>query len=189
MVSSVRSLLGGPPLGRIGDGLRELQIRLAIPSDLPDLVRIYNHYVASSHATFDTKPFTIEGRQDWLEGFAAVGPYRLLVAEGPFGIAGYASSTRFRPKPAYHTSVETTVYLDSEYTGRGLGSRLYGALLELLDDEPRVHRAYGGVALPNPASAALHERLGFRLVGTFQEVGYKFDRFWDVSWYERILSG
>ena len=165
-----------------------MQIRPAIPSDLPDLVRIYNHYVASSHVTFDTRPFTSEERRGWFEGFAAAGPYRLLVAEVASGIAGYSSSTRFRPKPAYHTSVETTIYLDPEHLGRGLGSRLYGELLELLASERRVHRGYGGVALPNPASAALHERLGFRLVGTFKEVGYKVDKFWDVSWYERKLS-
>ena len=166
----------------------ELQIRQAIPSDLPDVVRIYNHYVASSHATFDTRPFTIEERRDWFEGFAGAGPYRLLVAEVASDIAGYTSSTRFRPKQAYHTSVETTVYLDPRYTGRGLGIRLYGGLFELLSEERQVHRAYGGVALPNPASAALHERLGFRLVGTFKEVGYKFEKFWDVRWYEKNLS-
>jgi len=168
--------------------LPELQIRQAIPSDLPDVVRIYNHYAASSHATFDTRPFTVEGRRDWFEGFAGAGPYRLLVAEVASDIAGYTSSTRFRPKQAYHRSVETTVYLNPRYTGRGLGIRLYGALFELLAEERQVHRAYGGVALPNPASAALHERLGFRLVGTFKEVGYKFEKFWDVRWYEKNLS-
>ena len=166
----------------------ELKIRPATPSDLPDLVRIYNDYVTSSHVTFDMQPFTLEERRGWFEGFAGAGPYRLLVAEVASEIAGYTSSSRFRSKQAYHTSVETTVYLDSHHIGRGLGSRLYGGLLELLDSEPQVHRAYGGVALPNPASAALHERLGFRLVGTFKEVGYKFERFWDVSWYEKTLS-
>ena len=165
----------------------ELQIRPAIPSDLPGLVRIYNHYVTTTHVTFDTEPFTTEERRTWFEGFADSGPYRLLVAEGASGIAGYASSSRFRPKPAYRTSVETTIYLDPRQLGRGLGGSLYGALLELLANERRVHRAYGGVALPNPASVALHERLGFQLVGTFREVGHKFERFWDVSWYEKDL--
>ena len=80
------------------------------------------------------------------------------------------------------------MYLDPRHIGQGLGAELYGALLELLAKEPQVHRAYGGVALPNPASVALHEHLGFRLAGTFKEVGYKFARFWDVSWYEKALS-
>lgn len=164
-----------------------VEIRPAIPSDLPALVRIYNHYVTTSHVTFDTEPFATEERRGWLEGFADSGPYRLLVAEAGSGVAGYASSTRFRPKPAYHTSVETTIYLDPRHVGQGLGGKLYGTLLELLSDEVGVHRAYGGVALPNPASVALHERLGFQLVGTFREVGHKFEKFWDVSWYQKDL--
>jgi phosphinothricin acetyltransferase len=168
--------------------LLRLQIRPAIPSDLTDLVRIYNYYVANTHVTFDTKPFVTEERRSWLEDFGGSGPYRLLVAEVGSEVAGYTSSTRFRPKQAYRTSVETTVYLDPRHIGRGLGRKLYGALLDLLADERQVHRAYGAVALPNPGSVALHERLGFQLVGTFKEVGHKFERFWDVSWYERNLS-
>ena len=166
----------------------KLQIRPAVPADLPELVRIYNHYVTNTHVTFDSKPFATEERQSWFKGFAGSGPHRLLVAEVASDTAGYTSSTRFRPKQAYHTSVETTVYLDPRHIGQGLGAELYSALLELLAKEPQVHRAYGGVALPNPASVALHERLGFQLVGTFKEVGHKFERFWDVSWYEKDLS-
>jgi phosphinothricin acetyltransferase len=165
------------------------RIRPATPEDLCDLVRIYNHYVTNTHITFDTEPFASEERRSWLEGFARSGPYRLLVAELESAAVGYASSSRFRPKQAYHTSVETTVYLDPHHVGHGLGRELYAALLEALGGEPRVHRAYGGVALPNPASVALHESLGFRPVGTFQQVGHKFDRFWDVTWYEKDLSG
>lgn len=168
--------------------MSELQLRPPIPSDLAALVRIYNHYVTHSHATFDTKPFRCEERRSWFEGFASAGPYRLLIAQIGSEIVGYASSTQFRPKQAYHTSVETTVYLDPDHTGRGLGGTLYAALLDLLVAEPQVHRAYGGVALPNPRSEALHERLGFRSVGAFKEVGHKFGRFWDVRWYERDLS-
>ena len=102
---------------------------------------------------------------------------------------GFASSARFNPRAAYSTSVETSVYLDPGQTGRGFGMRLYGALLEELDREPALHRAYGGISLPNDASIALHERLGFRHVGTFREVGFKFDRYWDVARYERQLAG
>ncbi len=167
----------------------KLQIRPPVPSDLSDLVRIYNHYVENTHVTFHTKPFATEERRSWFEGFAGRGPHRLLVAELASGITGYASSTPFHQKQAYHTSVETSVYVDSQYVGRGLGERLYSALLDLLANEREVHRAYGGIALPNPASVALHERLGFRSVGTFKEVGRKFEKYWDVSWFEKDLSG
>ena len=165
-----------------------LQIRSPRTDDLAELNRIYNHYVTTTHVTFDTEAITLEQRRAWFDGFSISGPHRLLVAEAEAGVIGYASSSRFRPKPAYHTSVECTVYLDPSHLGLGFGRRLYGALLDALAGESVVHRALGGVALPNPASIQLHESLGFRLVGTFREVGHKFGKFWDVSWFEKELS-
>jgi len=163
-------------------------IRPAQIDDLPALVRILNHYVTTSHVTFDTEPYAVAQRRGWFDGFSQAGPYRLLVAEACASLVGYASSSVFRAKPAYRTSVETTVYMDPEFVGRGLGAALYGALFEALQKEPRVHRAYGVIALPNPASVSLHLRLGFRLVGTLSEAGFKSDRFWDVSLYERAVN-
>lgn len=162
---------------------------------MPALTAIYNHYVVNSHVTFDTQPFTPEQRlADWFVQFdAASGPYRLLVAEVGEGedrgqVVGYAAGTRFRPKPAYRTSIETCVYLDPEWVGRGVGRYVYGALMGLLDSMPDVHRAYAGVALPNDASQRLHEGVGFRPVGVLREVGFKFGRFYNVAWYERVCS-
>ena len=86
-------------------------------------------------------------------------------------------------------SVETTVYLDPAATGSGLGTLLYGTLIDRLVGDDRLHRAYGGIALPNDASVALHEKLGFEHVGTYREVGRKFGRYWDVAWFEKDLSG
>jgi phosphinothricin acetyltransferase len=163
-------------------------IRQAEAKDLNRLVEIYNHYVTETHATFDTVPFAVGARTQWFTQFSTDGPYRLFVAECDGEVAGYASSLPFKTKPAYRTSVETTIYLDPGYAGTGLGLRLYGSLLEALIDEGSLHRAYGGVAQPNPASVALHERLGFKQVATYHEVGYKFDKFWDVHWYEKDLS-
>ena len=91
-------------------------------------------------------------------------------------------------RPAYDQSVETTIYLDPAFVGRGIGQRLYGALLDAIQSEESIHRAYGGIALPNPSSIALHERLGFGFIGTFREVGFKFGKYWDVSWYEKDVS-
>ena len=164
------------------------QIRSALERDLPDLVRIYNHYVTQSHVTFDTEPFSIDERRSWFESFSSSGPHRLLVAEVELRSAGYASSREFRAKPAYRQSVETTIYVDSGFVGRGIGKALFASLLEVLEAEDGVHRAYAGIALPNPSSVALHVRFGFRLAGTFREVGYKFGKYWDVSWYEKAFS-
>ena len=164
------------------------RIRPAAAGDLPALTRIYNYYVRETPITFDTEPFTLETRRPWLEQYAATGPYRLLVAEGKGEVLGYASSSRFRPKPAYETTVETTVYLDPEVRGRGLGARLYTALFRELEGE-EVHTVLAGITVPNDASLALHRRFDFREVGTFREVGHKFGRAWDVEWWQKRLAG
>ncbi len=165
------------------------QIRAAVEDDLPSLLRIYNHYVTTSHVTFDTYPLTIDDRLGWFEGFAPAGPHRLLVAVVDSEAIGYASSRPFRAKPAYHTSVETSIYLDPAFTGKHIGNRLFAELLKALEQEGSVHRAFAGIAIPNAVSEALHIGLQFQKIGTFHEVGYKFGQYWDVSWYERDLSG
>lgn len=164
-----------------------MQIRKGQSGDLPRLLEIYNHYVEHTHITFDVEPASLEARQTWFETFSEEGPYRLLVAESKGHVCGYASSGEFRVKPAYAQSVETSIYLAPDVRGSGTGRALYGALLAVLEEEPTVHRAYGGVALPNEASIVLHQRFGFEQVGTFSEVGFKFERYWDVAWFERAL--
>ncbi len=164
-------------------------IRPGESGDLARLVEIYNYYIMETHFTFDTEPFVVGGRTQWFNQFSGSGPYRMLVAEQDDVVVAFASSTQFKPKAAYSTSVETSIYIDQGQTGQGIGFALYAALLEALVDEPSVHRAYGGTALPNPESIALHERLGFTLVGTYREVGFKFDQYWDVSWFEKDVSG
>ncbi|MFD7701425.1 GNAT family N-acetyltransferase [Streptomyces caelestis] len=137
----------------------EVQVRPGAEGDLTALTDLYNHYARETAITFDTAPFTPEERRPWLLSHPVDGPYRLMVATdaGARGVLGYATSSPFRPKPAYATSVETTVYVAP------------------------------GVAQPNDASARLHERFGFRHVGTYREVGRKFGRWWDVAWYEKEL--
>ena len=162
-------------------------VRPGAESDLPALSSIYNHFVEHTVATFDVEPFSVDARRDWFAHYDATGPHRLLVAEVDGRVVGYATSGPFRLKPAYARTVETTVYLDPTATGRGVGSLLYGELLDLVTAEG-MHRAYAGVALPNDASEALHRRFAFRDVGTFTEVGWKQDRWVDVRWDERSLS-
>ena len=166
--------------------MAEIRIRPAAGSDLPRLTEIYNHYVVHTPVTFDLEPYTVERRAAWLEQFAPTGRHRLLVAEEAGVVHGYAGTMRFRFKPAYDPTVETTVYCSPEAIGKGIGSRLYAALFEALADED-IHRVVAGYTMPNPASAALHERFGFRPVGVYSEVGRKFGRYWDVAWGERPL--
>lgn len=166
----------------------EVQVRPGVETDLGALTDLYNHYVRETPLTFDTAALTPEERRPWLLSHPEDGPHRLMVAvdNGSQRILGYATSSAFRGKPAYDTSVEVSVYLAPDAGGRGVGTLLYEALFEALADED-VHRAYAGIAQPNEASTRLHERFGFRHVGTYREVGRKFGRYWDVAWYEKGL--
>jgi phosphinothricin acetyltransferase len=137
--------------------------------------------------TFDVLPYTVEARQPWFQQFAVTGRHRLLVAEENGLVLGYTGTTRFRPKAAYDTTVETTIYCAPGVAGKGLGSRLYSALFAAIENED-IHRIVAGFALPNPASQTLHERFGFKPVGIFKENGRKFGRYWDVAWTERPLK-
>lgn len=164
------------------------EIRSARAEDATRISEIYNHFVLETAVTFDTEPTTPEERAAWLEQFSAVGPHRIFVAAEGGRVLGYACSHRFRVKPAYDPSVETSIYLDPSATGAGLGSKLYEELFRSLAPDPAgAHRAYAGITLPNAASVALHRRFGFRPVGRFREVGRKLDRWWDVEWYEKEL--
>lgn len=162
----------------------DLRIRPAVSGDLPRLTEIYNYYVVHTPVTFDVEPYTVERREPWFAQFATTGCHRLLVAEENGIVLGYAGTTRFRPKPAYETTAETTIYCDRVATGKGIGTRLYAALFEALRGED-IHRFVAGYALPNAATAAIHQRFGFKMVGVFSENGRKFGKYWDVCWVER----
>lgn len=162
----------------------EVRIRPAVRDDLARLTEIYNYYVVHTPVTFDVEPYTVERREAWFAQFGATGRHRLLVAEDNGVVVGYAGTTRFRPKAAYATTVETTIYCDPHAAGKGIGSRLYAALFDALRGED-IHRFVAGYALPNPATAAIHARFGFKVVGVFSENGRKFGEYWDVCWVER----
>jgi phosphinothricin acetyltransferase len=167
--------------------MADYAIRSATPGDLEALTGIYNYYVVNTAITFDLHTFTAAERRPWFDDHSDAGPHRLLVATDNEGrCLGYASSSRWRPKAAYNTTVEASVYCRSDVLGRGCGTALYTALFAALERED-VHSIVAGVSLPNPASVSLHERFGFRPVGVFHAVGRKFDRFWDVAWFERPL--
>jgi phosphinothricin acetyltransferase len=163
-----------------------LRIRPAVDADLTALTEIYNHYVVHTPITFDVNPVTPEERRPWFAEHAAGGRHRLVVAEEHGRVLGYASTSRFRPKAAYDTTVESSVYCRADAVGRGIGTLLYRELFQSIAGED-VHRIVAGVTQPNPASVALHRRAGFQPVGVFERVGRKFDRYWDVAWFQRPL--
>ncbi len=159
-------------------------VRTGEERDLEQLNDLYNHYVRTSPCTFDIEPITMDARCAWFGELG--GRYKLLVAVEDDRILGYAGTKPFRPKQAYETSVETTVYVLESAHGRGIGKSLYAALFDAIAEED-VHRAYAGMTIPNPASFALHATFGFRQVALFTEQGRKFGKYWDVAWFEREL--
>jgi phosphinothricin acetyltransferase len=167
--------------------MAETNIRPANRAELPRLTEIYNYYVINTPITFDLEPVSVEARTPWFEEHSDRGRHRLLVAVEDGNVIGYATSSRFRNKAAYDTTVESSIYCAPEAVGRGIGSKLYGALFEAIAGED-INRIVAGVTIPNDASMALHQRFGFRVLGTYTEVGRKFGRFWDVTWTERPLK-
>ena len=164
--------------------MSETLIRAAARGDLPRITAIYNYYVLNTPVTFDVEAYTVERREAWFAQFGATGRYRLMVAEENGVVMGYAGTTRFRPKAAYETTVETTVYCAPEAVEKGIGRRLYAELFAMLRGED-IHRFVAGYVFPNAASEALHRRFGFKVVGVFSENGRKFGKYWDVCWVER----
>jgi len=161
-------------------------IRHAAADDIPALQEIYNHYILNTTMTFDLEPVSLENRMRWFSHYAPGSRHQLLVAVKGSTPVGYASSSIFREKAAYATSVESSIYIHPDHTGEGTGHRLYTTLMENLQ-QTDVHRVYACITLPNPVSISLHRKLGFMPVGIFREAGYKFNEYRDVQWMEKAL--
>jgi L-amino acid N-acyltransferase YncA len=162
-----------------------IAIRGATLDDAPDLARIYNHYIEHAVTTFETDPVPIA---EMAQRVRAIEDEKLpwFVAEREGKVAGYAYASKWKGRCAYRYSVETTVYLEKEAVGHGIGRMLYTELLEALR-ALLLHVAIGGIALPNERSVRLHEAMGFRKVAHFGEVGFKLNRWVDVGYWQRML--
>jgi len=159
----------------------QVQVRDATEADLAAVAAIYGYETLHSYSTFETE----ERPPDvWAHKLRARYPF--LVAEDDRRVLGFAYASEFRERPAYHLTVETSVYLDREARGRRIGSVLYADLLARLVADG-FHTALALVALPNDASVGLHLRAGFEHVGTMREVGDKQARLIDVGVYQRML--
>lgn len=183
-------------------------LRDATVADAAALASIYNEYVASTVITFEVDTVSDdemaarmrkvhEAGLPWLiaEDSELLGDLGADATHAGAATLGFAYASPFQERFAYRHSLETTVYLRDGATGRGIGSALYGELLERLRllTEPHsvhapVHRAYARIALPNAPSVALHERFGYRQVASLSEVGFKLDRWIDVGFWELSLD-
>ena len=166
----------------------DLTIRAAVHDDIPQLADLYNHYILTSAATFDTEPHTVAAKREWFSKYSDAGPYRVMVAvESDGQIVGHSYSSALYPKAAYDSSVATSVYLLPGEVGRGVGTRLWYALYEELLKVEELHQLFALITLPNDASVAMTERVGYTLSGVWKEAGQKFDQYWDVGIWQRPL--
>lgn len=162
-----------------------MRIRMASADDAGAVRDVYGPMIESSAISFElTVPSVDEMASRITERQPA---YPWLVADTSDGVVGYAYAGRFSGRAAYDWSVETSVYLAERARGRGVGRALYEVLLALLAAQG-YRQAMAGIALPNPASVALHERVGFAPVGVYRAVGWKLDTWHDVGWWQRPLG-
>lgn len=161
-------------------------VRPATAADLPAVKAIYDEQVLTAISTFDVEPPPLDY---WQRRLASEEPGdHLLVCVGSERVLGYAYSSSYRPRPAYRHTRETSVYVAPAAHGRGVGRTLYDELLGLLRADG-VHTALAVIALPNPASQALHRSVGFAAAGVLREVGWKQERWVDIEWWQLPLGG
>ncbi len=163
-----------------------MEIRLARLRDAEAIRQIYNVEVLGSTVTFDLEPRSLADQEAWLSERS--GAHAVLVAEDDAGtILGFASLSPWRPRPAYRTSVEDSVYVHRDHRGRGVASALLGDLLEVAVAHG-FHAVFARIVGGHEASIGLHRRHGFEVVGHEREVGRKFGRWLDVVVMERLLE-
>ena len=163
-----------------------MTIRASANTDAAAIANIYNFYILNSTVSFEEEPVSCE---EMAHRIADVTTSSLpwLVAEVDNQIIGYAYATKWKARTAYKYSVEISVYLDHAHIGKGIGTKLYSALFETLKIT-RVNAVIGGIALPNPASIALHEAFGMEKVAHFKRIGYKFGKWIDVAYWQKELN-
>ncbi len=160
-------------------------VRAAVESDVAAIRDIYNYEILHGTATFDVEPKTLEDRLQWLR--ETQHPHCVVVAEESGSVAGWGCLRPFRAKAAYRFTAENSVYIHHDRRGNGIG----GLILARLVQDGRAngfHSIMAGIAEGNEASVRLHRRFGFVDVGTEREVGYKFERWLDVTWMQLMLA-
>lgn len=166
--------------------MQNTTIRSASTNDVDDITALYNHYICNTAVTFEEVEITSEQMYERINSVKASSlPW--LVAELSGQVVGYAYAGKFHHRSAYRFTVEATIYLAHTISGKGIGTKLYSELLSILKKQ-NLHSIIGVIALPNPPSVALHEKLGFRKIGHFPEVGFKFNTWQDVGYWQVALN-
>jgi phosphinothricin acetyltransferase len=154
-------------------------------SDAEHIAGIYNYYIENTVVTFDENPVSVEKIRQKMEDVHTKG-YPFIAYEENGQLIGYAYVNTWRSHSAYNITLETSIYLDIQYAGRGVGTQLYEVLIEK-SRELNIHSLIAVISLPNDCSRKLHEKFGFQLIGNFKETGIKFNRLIDVEFWQKIL--
>ncbi|MGA2548741.1 MAG: arsinothricin resistance N-acetyltransferase ArsN1 family B [Burkholderiaceae bacterium] len=163
-----------------------MSIRVATPNDAAAVLAIYAPVVQNTAISFELAPPTLEEMKSRIAKTLETLPW--LASEDPDGVLnGYCHASKHRERPAYQWSVDVTAYVREDSRGNGIGKRLYGILLSELV-RLGYCQAFGGIALPNAASVALHESVGFKHIGTYRKVGFKLGAWRDVGWWQAELQ-
>jgi phosphinothricin acetyltransferase len=160
-------------------------IRAVTLKDTEELIEIYNFYVINTVVNFDEMPVSIKSFEEKIKLITTNYPF--IVFEENNEILGYAYGSRFRPRPAYNYTVESTVYVKNGAHGKQIGSKLYTELLALLKQQ-KFKSVLGVLTIPNPASVKLHEKFGFKQVAHLKDVGFKFEAWLDVGIFQLELN-
>lgn len=162
-----------------------INIRSVLPGDAPAIAGIYNYYVRETIITFEDNPVSPDEIDKRVQEVLSL-KLPWLIAELNNEIVGYAYASKWRERTAYRFSVEVTIYISPDHFRQGIGFQLYSQLLSSLKAKG-INAAMGGIALPNSESVGLHEKLGFKKVAHFKEVGFKFGQWIDVGYWQLIL--
>jgi phosphinothricin acetyltransferase len=159
-------------------------IRDITVNDAAQICEIYNYYILNTIITFEESIVSEQEMMLRIEETIKKLPWIVFEKKGE--IHGYAYASEWKSRCAYKYSLESTVYLKNGLEGNGIGSQLYDELIKKIRDK-KYHAVIGGISLPNEASIALHEKFGFEKIAHFKEVGYKFNSWIDVGYWELIL--
>ena len=160
-------------------------IRKVVLSDAQQITEIYNYYILNSIITLEETPVSVDTTKELIKSVITNLPW--IVYEENRQVVGFAYANKWKSRSGYKHTVESTVYLKEEATGKGIGSLIYTTLIDQLISM-KFHAIIGGISLPNEVSVALHERLGFEKIAHFKEVGFKFNKWVDVGYWQLISS-
>ena len=164
-----------------------MPVRPVSPADYQAIADIYNHYIEHSVVSFEETAVSVVEIEARVARVQTNGLPWLVAQDSQANVLGFAYASPWKTRSAYRFTVELSVYLASDAIAQGWGTRLYSAVVSDLKETP-IKTVVAGITLPNPASVAIHEKFGLKKVAHFEKVGFKFDRWLDVGYWQADMD-